>query len=99
MEQNNYNPEGILAFSARRNITTLFKEFLDILEDLSDDHNEALNKLVKTLPPDSQKQLYLADHFTNEKMEQLRKRILSKGNDAIRTIENEINKFDVKFKQ
>lgn len=98
MEQNNYHAEGILAFSARRNITSLFKDFLDILEDLSDDHNEALNKLVKTLPPDSQKQLYLADHFTNEKMDQLRKRILSKGNDAIRSIESEIDKLDIKFK-
>lgn len=96
--ENNYNPDKILAFSVRRNITSLFKDFLVILENLSEDHNEALNKLVKTLPPDSQKQLYLADHFTNDKMEQLRKRILAKGNDSIRSVETDMKNYNITFK-
>jgi len=99
MEQQNYDPNGILSFTIRRNITNLFKDFLVILENLEDDHNEALNKLVKTLPPDSQKQLYLADHFTEEKMGQLRKKVLSAGNSAIREIEAQMDNFEVKFKQ
>ena len=99
MNQNNYNPEGILAFSIRRNITNLFKECLVILENLEEDHNEAISKLEKTLPEEYQKQLYLADHFTQEKMEQLRKRILSKGNDTMRTLMEELNRYDIEFKK
>jgi siroheme synthase (precorrin-2 oxidase/ferrochelatase) len=98
MEQDNYCPEKILAFAIRRDITNLFKDFLVILENLEDDHDEALNKLVRTLPPESQKQLFLADHFTDEKMEQIRKRILSKGNDSIRSLEREIDHYKINFK-
>lgn len=98
MENGNYDPEKILSFSVKRNITTLFKSFLVILENLGDDHAEALTKLYKIFPPEYQKQLYLADHFTPEKLEQLRKQILSTGNDVIRTLEQEIEKYNIKFK-
>lgn len=98
MEQNSYQPDSILEFSIKRNITNLFKDFLVILENIEQDHDEALNKLVKTLPPESQKQLYLADHFTDEKVEQIRKRILSRGNDAIRAIQQDMQNYSINFK-
>jgi len=99
MEKETSPSNGILTFAIKRNITNLFKDFLIILENLEDDHAEALNKLSKTLPPEYQKQLYLADHFTEEKMEQHRKKILSKGNDTIRSIETDMQNFDILFKK
>ena len=96
--ENNISPEQILLFGIKRNVTNLFKDYLNLLQELEREHNEALNKLVKTLPPDSQKQLYLADHFTAEKMERMRKYILSKGNDCYRSIEEQSKSYTIKFK-
>lgn len=97
MEKDN-NAPSILDFTIRRNITNLFKDFLVILEELEDSHSEALNKLYEVLPEESKKNLYLADHFTDEKMERLRKQVLSKGNDCLRSIQEQTNKLDIKFK-
>lgn len=93
-----YNAAEILSFSAKRDITDLFKDFLNIIEELQQDHNEALIKLGQTLPIEQQKQLYLADHFTKEKMLRIRKTILSKGNDTIRSVDQQIKQFDIKLK-
>ncbi len=97
MEQD-IRPDGILSFTVKRNVINLFKEFLVILENLEQEHEEALTKLAHTLPPESQKELYLADHFTDEKMERLRKQVLSRGNDTIRSIEEQLKQYDIKFK-
>lgn len=96
--ENNIKPDAILAFTARRSVTTLFKDFLNIIRILQEEHAEALDKLAETLPEDGQKQLYLADHFTEEKVGRLRKEILSKGNDVIREIEEQIKRYDIKLK-
>jgi hypothetical protein len=57
-----------LKFQLRRKITTLFKNFFFLLEDLN---------------------------LEDEKYQKLRKRVLDYGNDTIREIEEDINKFDI----
>ena len=91
--------EGILKFSVKRNVTNLFKEFLNILQEFEYQHNEALNKLVETLPQGEKDKVYLADHITKEYLGRLRKKVLSDGNDCYREIEAQLTNFDIDFKK
>lgn len=62
-----------IKFQLRRKITTLFKNFFFILEDLAKE-----NKGI-----------------SDEKYQQIRKRILDYGNDTIREMEEDIDKFEI----
>lgn len=86
-----------LQFATRRHITVLFKEILSLLESLADEHDEALSKLASALPPEYATHLNLADYFTEEKAERLRKAVLGRGNDCIRSILEEIDRYQVDF--
>lgn len=91
--------ESIAKFAIKRNVTNLFKSFLVLLETVEREHDEALRKLEAVLPPEHQNKVFLADHFTKAGLERLRKRILSDGNDCVRTIEAQISMLDIKFKK
>jgi hypothetical protein len=91
--------DKILSFAMRRNITNLFKDFLDIVKELKVEHQESLSRLSNTLPEEYKANVYLADHFSDEKNERVRKTILSKGNDCIRNIEEQMNHFDIRLKK
>ena len=52
-----------------------------------------------SLPEEYKANVYLADHFSDEKNERVRKTILSKGNDCIRNIEEQMNHFDIRLKK
>lgn len=91
------DPRQALQHSCRRYTVVLFKEFLSILEQLADEHDEALAKLAVSLPTEYHAHLTLADHFTEEKAERLRRAVLQRGNDAARSIQEEIEKYDVEF--
>ncbi len=89
----------ILKFQVKRNITVLFKQFLIVLEDLADEHDIALDKLIEKLPPEYKDFVDLADYFGEEKSELLRKKVLTMGNDTYRNIEEIINNFDIEIKK
>ena len=91
-------PSEVLRFQSRRNIVILFKSFLAIMSRVADEHDIAFDKLDEHLPVEYQKYIQLADYFTDEKREMLRKEILDIGNDCIRAIEEEIRKYDIDFK-
>lgn len=95
----NIEAESILKFTIRRQITLLFKNYLVLLEGLADDHDEALGKLHTALPGDLKKYVDLADYLTPDKFDRFRKGILAVGNDTIRSIEDEFEKYDVEFKR
>ena len=65
-----------LKFQLRRNVTSLYKNFLFILEDLD---SKAYN-------------------MDEESYQRYRKRILDHGNDLIREIEEDLDKFDIKLR-
>lgn len=91
------NPRDALTYVINRQVTYLFKDFLHTLEDNNCEHIESLNKLADNLPPEYNKYIDLADWFTDEKAERLRKRVLEKGNDTIRNIREELDKYDIDF--
>ena len=65
--------QDYLSFQVRRKITSLFKNYFIILEDLIREN--------PSIPQD--------------KYQQMRKRVLDHGNDTIREIEENINKFNI----
>lgn len=91
--------EEVLRFQIRRNITSLFKSFLIILEDLGLEHDEALNLLYEKLPPEYKVYVELADYLSEEKSENLRKKVLGAGNDCFRQIEDVLKNFTITIKQ
>ena len=93
------DPRQALQYSCRRYTVTLFKEFLTLLEKLADEHDETLAKLAAALPPEYRDRLALADYFTMDKAERLRKEVLGRGNDCARSIDEEIQKYEIDFRQ
>lgn len=89
----------MLAFAIRRNVTLLFKQQLELLEDLADEHDNAMHKLSEKLPKQYADYIELADYLNEQKFEMLRKRILGKGNDCIRAIEESLKDFDITIKK
>jgi hypothetical protein len=90
--------DAVLRFQQERIVTTLFRSFLETLEDVEADHNAALAKLVDALPVDYKQYVDLADCLTPEKGQQLRKRVLDRGNDAKRSLTDLTNSFTIEFK-
>lgn len=85
-------------FTISRHITTLFKEFLLIVEQLAEEHDEALGKLHDALPPEYSEYVNLADHFTEEKGDRIRRAILARGNDCRRSVCEELDQFNLTFR-
>lgn len=77
----------------------LFKHFLDILSEVKDDNDIALEKLKSELPEEYRKYVDMVDSLPDRKKEALRARILSAGNDTIRELEKQLDYFDVTLKQ
>jgi hypothetical protein len=72
----------ITVFTAKE-LTLLYKTFLEIIEDLKKDHQIMVTKIA-----DQHGQQFASDinYFTSEKYEQLRKRVLDQGNECSRRI-------------
>ncbi len=102
MDKVAYTPapaEAVLRFQQQRVVTLLFRAFLETIEDLGVAHDEALDKLVKALPVEYHCYVDLADYLTPEKGQQLRKRVLDRGNDSLRALDDLTKNFDIQFKQ
>lgn len=78
-----------------RHVVVLFKEVLGMFEQLGEEHDEALHKLFEALPPTYQPYVDLADHFTQEKADRIRRAVLARGNDAKRAIREELGKYQM----
>lgn len=85
-------------FTLGRHVTTLFKECLSIMEQLHEEHFEAMEKLHAALPVEYKDYVNLADHFTDDKRERLRRAILARGNDAKRAVSEELDQYDLTFR-
>jgi len=91
------NPvKEIISFQIHRNITNLYKKYFEISEDLLEEHKLFIARL-KSLNDISK--IDSIDYFTEEKYNNIRKKILDAGNDSIREIEKALEFVDIKIKE
>lgn len=81
----------------RRLVTALFKEFLEILEEVKLTHDEYFGNLLENLPPEYVTTLVVGNPLSEEKYKRLRKKVLDKGNDVLRDSESEMGHYSISF--
>lgn len=85
-------PENnLIVVFTQKEITSLYKTFLEVVEDLQNDHRIMLSKVAEKTGEDFSKAI---DFFTSEKHEQVRKRILDQGNECSRRLLAFLDFFD-----
>jgi len=84
----NFNIKDILSFQIHRNITNLYKRYLNLIEDIQEEHLNMLNKLNKKIDQETLKNI---DYFDENKYNYYRKKILDLGNETIREIDKNID--------
>ena len=87
----------ILSDKSNDEISRLFKMMLFLLEDMKVDHDFHYRKLYNNIPEEYHPIIDTADHFTQEKVNWIRKRILDIGNESIRNLDSEIDNYTVSF--
>jgi hypothetical protein len=92
------NPNDLLRFQIRRNVTNLYKSFLILIEDLERDQELQFDKLRGSMP-EYKKLLDQAEFLDSGKSNYIRKKILDSGNGAIREIISELENYDVNFSE
>ena len=90
-------PKTSLTQKQRRFITALFKEYLDILGEIKDSHDEYFGNLMEKLPPEFIPVLTIGNPLSDDKFMRLRKKVLDKGNDVIRDSELELDHYSISF--
>lgn len=80
----------ILLFQTQRNIILLYKRYLNLVEDLQEEHLNMLNKLNKKVDLETLKNV---DYFDENKYNYLRKKVLDLGNETIREISKNMDFF------
>ena len=78
-------------------ISRLFKMMLYMVEDMKKDHDFHYEKLYKEIPNEHHAIIRTANHFTPEKVNWIRKRILDYGNESIRNLHSDIDNYTVSF--
>ena len=91
------NAKKNLSFQSSREISALFKEMLNMLEDMKKDHDFHYQKLYENIPKEYHPIINAADHFTPDKVNWIRKRILDHGNESIRKLGAEIDNYSISF--
>ncbi len=89
----------VLLFQSVRLFKNMFKAHLVTLENLAEEHDIALNKLIDALPEEYRNFVALADYYTETKQQILRKQTLGHGNDMMREFERLVDNFNIEYKQ
>ena len=88
----------LLEFQVLRSITNLYKSFLTLVEDLSEDHKEQFERLKEALP-ESEDIIRQAEYLDEGQLNYIRKKILDSGNDVRRELFACIENLEIKFKK
>jgi|TARA_R100000152_G_C6770105_1_gene196179 glucan phosphorylase len=78
-------------------ISRLFKMMLMMVEDMKQDHDFHYEKLYQHIPQEYHSIIDTANHFTPEKINWIRKRILDVGNESIRNFHSNIDNYTITF--
>jgi hypothetical protein len=73
-----------ILFQINRNIILLYKRYLNLIEDLQEEHVNMLNKLNRKVDLETLKNV---DYFDENRYNYLRKKILDLGNETLREID------------
>lgn len=88
----------VLEFQVHRSVTNLYKVFLQMVEELSLEHDDQFKKLKNALP-EEEKLLTQAQYLDEGRLNFIRKKILDCGNDTRRELLLYMNNFDINFKK
>lgn len=88
-----------LDFAVSKEVKSLFKDFIETLEDIRRQHDSSFFKLLNTLPKEHQAQIIQASFFDEESYQHFRKIALDHGNDCIRSCSEEISKYKIDFQR
>jgi hypothetical protein len=91
------NAKKKLSSQSNSEISSLFKMMLIMVEDMKKDHDFHYEKLYHNIPEDYHPVINTANHFTEEKVAWIRKRILDLGNESIRKFDSELDNYTVSF--
>lgn len=91
--------KDVISFQVHRNIVNLYKKYFEVTEDLMTEHRLFVSKIqTKIKSSGLDIDLKELDYFTDEKFNQIRKKILDAGNDASRELEKILEFVDVSLK-
>jgi|TARA_R100000479_G_scaffold126792_1_gene65971 glucan phosphorylase len=91
------NAKKKLSQESNSQISSLFKMMLMMVEDMKKDHDFHYDKLYDNIPEDYHAIINTANHFTDQKVAWIRKRILDLGNESIRNFDSELDNYTVSF--
>lgn len=94
MDSNHKVKEYVL-FQVHKSLVNLYKRYLNLVEDIQEDHNSMMEKLENKIDQNTLKNI---DYFDDNKYNYLRKKILDIGNEAIREIEKNFDFIKMEFK-
>ena len=83
--------------TSEKEVSRLFKSMLVLVEDMKKDHDFHYEKLYDNIPKKYHGIIHTANHFTPDKVNWIRKRILDEGNESIRNLYSEIDNYTVSF--
>ncbi len=86
-----------LSLAAHTHTKILFKQCLQILEDIRVQHDINFRKLMDGLPDQYKTLVIQANYMDDDGYQHFRKRILDAGNSTARALDNEISKFSIDF--
>lgn len=89
------NAKQLLCFLLKKNTIILYKKFLTSIEDLRFEHKAMLQRLENSLPSQYHSLLRSVDYFDETKFSYIRKKVLDAGNEAVRSDEEQIDKFNI----
>ena len=92
-----FNFKKFVLFQLQRNVTTLYKNYIVLTEDLQQDHHAFLRKLKEAGV--SEELLNKLDYFDAEKYTYIRKKILDVGNEANRDLEKYFQALDMNLNE
>lgn len=84
-----------IKFQYNRNITSLYKKYFEMIDDLKHEHESMLKKVAEESSENFVKNI---DYFSNDKYNYIRKKILDAGNDAIRNIDTSFKSINISLK-
>jgi len=86
------NPENnLITIQTHKEITRLYKSFLELIEDIRHDHNAMLQKVESRCGKEASQEL---NYLDQSKYEQLRKKVLDSGNECARQMINFLDFYD-----